>query len=320
MATTTSSIDRGRLLRRTDVLPAAAARTARRVRGPVPARHRRDAARRAELVPGRRPAPDLPQPRRRLAGLGRRRQRVRRLPQRLRRHVRRAREPGDRRGGQARASTQGTHFAAPTDGSIVVAEELRRRFGLPQWRFTNSGTESTMDAVHLARGATGRDLIVKIEGSYHGHHDAVMVSVLPAARGARRRATSPSSVPFGARLPAGDRPSSRAPIPFNDADALERVLDELDGQVAGADPRAGDDEHQRSSRRGRATSSASASCATEHGVDARSSTRSRPARRSRAGGATERFGVTPDVVCLAKAICGGLSGRRDRHDRRARAS
>ena len=73
----------------------------------------------------------------------------------------------------------GTHFAAPTDGSIVVAEELSRRFGLPQWRFTNSGTESTMDAVHLARGATGRDMILKIEGSYHGHHDAVMVSVYP---------------------------------------------------------------------------------------------------------------------------------------------
>ena len=49
---------------------------------------------------------------------------------------------------------RGTHFAAPTDGSIVVAEELVDRFGLPQWRFTNSGTESTMDAVHLARGAT----------------------------------------------------------------------------------------------------------------------------------------------------------------------
>ena len=54
-----------------------------------------------------------------------------------------------------------------------------RRFGLPQWRFTNSGTESTMDAIHLARAATGRDLVLKIEGSYHGHHDAVMVSVRP---------------------------------------------------------------------------------------------------------------------------------------------
>ena len=76
----------------------------------------------------------------------------------------------------------GTHFAAPTDGSIAVAEELADRFGLPQWRFTNSGTESTMDAVHLARGATGRDVILKIEGSYHGHHDAVMVSVYPELR------------------------------------------------------------------------------------------------------------------------------------------
>jgi len=59
----------------------------------------------------------------------------------------------------------GTHFAAPTEGSIVVAEELKRRWGLPQWRFTNSGTESTLDAVHLARGSTGRDVIVKIEGT-----------------------------------------------------------------------------------------------------------------------------------------------------------
>ena len=53
----------------------------------------------------------------------------------------------------------GTHFAAPTEGSIIVAEELRRRWGLPHWRFTNSGTESTMDAVHLVRGATGRDVL-----------------------------------------------------------------------------------------------------------------------------------------------------------------
>ena len=48
---------------------------------------------------------------------------------------------------------EGTHFAAPTEGSIVSAENLVERFGLPQWRFTNSGTESTMAAIHLARGA-----------------------------------------------------------------------------------------------------------------------------------------------------------------------
>src|SRR4051812_9556067 len=71
----------------------------------------------------------------------------------------------------------GTHFAAPTEDAIVVAEELRRRWDLPQWRYTNSGSESTMDAIRIARAYTGRDPIMKIFGSYHGHHDAVMVSI-----------------------------------------------------------------------------------------------------------------------------------------------
>src|SRR5690349_22468390 len=126
---------------------------------------------------------------------------------------------------------EGTHFAAPTEGSIVVAEELRRRWGLPHWRFTNSGTESTMDAIHLARGFTGRDVIVKIEGTYHGHHDAVMVSVKPpaAAMGDRER---PASVPYGLGYPDAMTALTRA-VPFNDADGLERLLTELDGRAAG---------------------------------------------------------------------------------------
>src|SRR6478736_3937676 len=126
---------------------------------------------------------------------------------------------------------QGTHFAAPTQGSITVAEELRRRWGLPHWRFTNSGTESTMDAIHLARGFTGRDVIVKIEGTYHGHHDAVMVSVKPppSAMGDRDR---PASVPYGSGYPEAMTALTRA-VPFNDADALAGLLAELDGEVAG---------------------------------------------------------------------------------------
>ena len=125
----------------------------------------------------------------------------------------------------------GTHFAAPTDGSILVAEELADRFGLPQWRFTNSGTESTMDAVHLARGVTGRDLILKIEGSYHGHHDSVMVSVYPPLEALGDR-DDPRSVPYGAGYPLALTELTRA-VPFNDADALASVLEKLDGQVAG---------------------------------------------------------------------------------------
>jgi glutamate-1-semialdehyde 2,1-aminomutase len=76
---------------------------------------------------------------------------------------------------------RGTHFAQPTEDAIWNSSELARRFGLPLWRFANSGTEATMDAVHLARAITGRDLIIKVEGCYHGHHDSVQVSVLPEA-------------------------------------------------------------------------------------------------------------------------------------------
>jgi len=199
---------------------------------------------------------------------------------------------------------RGTHFAAPTEGSIVVAEELRRRWGLPHWRFTNSGTESTMDAVHLARGATGRDIIVKIEGSYHGHHDAVMVSVKPPPElmGDRER---PNAVPYGLGYPSTTA-SQTQPVPFNDADALERTLADLEGQVAGVilepammninivPPVAGYLERVRE-------------LATAHGV-VLIFDEVKTGAAVAAGGATELFGVTPDVVCLAKAICGGLPG------------
>jgi glutamate-1-semialdehyde 2,1-aminomutase len=198
----------------------------------------------------------------------------------------------------------GTHFAAPTDGSIVVAEELSDRFGLPQWRFTNSGTESTMDAVHLARGTTGRDLILKIEGSYHGHHDAVMVSVYPPLEALGDR-DDPRSVPYGAGYPLALTELTRA-VPFNDAEALASVLDKLEGQVAGLimepammniniiPPRDGYLERVRE-------------LCTQHGVKLIFDEVKTGATIAR-GGATKRFGVTPDMITLAKAICGGYPG------------
>jgi len=71
--------------------------------------------------------------------------------------------------------TRGTHFAQPSERAIDVADLLADRFGLPLWRYMNSGTEATMDAIHLMRAFTGRDLIIKVEGCYHGHHDSVQV-------------------------------------------------------------------------------------------------------------------------------------------------
>ena len=199
---------------------------------------------------------------------------------------------------------EGTHFAAPTAGSIAVSAELARRFGLPQWRFTNSGTESTMDAVHLARGATGRDLILKIEGSYHGHHDAVMVSVYPPleALGAR---DDPVSVPYGGGIPDAVTELTRA-VPFNDAEALASVLEKIGEQVAGlimepammniniVPPRPGYLERVRE-------------LTAAHGIKLIFD-EVKTGCTIAAGGATARFGVTPDMITLAKASCGGYPG------------
>ena len=96
--------------------------------------------------------------------------------------------------------TLGSHFAQPTADVIPVAQALAERFGLPIWRFGNSGTESTMDAIHLMRAVTGRERIIKVEGSYHGHHDAVQWSVYPGVdeMGPVRR---PASIRTGPAIP-----------------------------------------------------------------------------------------------------------------------
>ena len=112
-----------------------------------------------------------------------------------------------------------------------MAEELGNRFGLPVWRFTNSGTEATMDAVHLMRAITGRDLIIKVEGCYHGHHDSVQVSVTPEADD-----IGPADRPVGAPASTGipEAILSLTKIAsFNSVDSVRRLLEENPGQVAG---------------------------------------------------------------------------------------
>ena len=207
----------------------------------------------------------------------------------------------------------GTHFAAVTEDSVVVAEELVQRWGLPKWRFTNSGSESTMDAIRLARAHTGRELVVKMEGSYHGHHDTVMVSIgIDIDDDAVGPADRPNSVPYGGGIPACTV-AQTIPVPFNDADALDARLAELSGQVACVIMEPGmmnigvvlpQDGYLAAVRE----------ITQKHDVllifD-----EVKTGITIAAGGAVERFGVTPDIVTLAKALGRRPAERRDRRQR-----
>jgi glutamate-1-semialdehyde 2,1-aminomutase len=196
----------------------------------------------------------------------------------------------------------GTHFAQPTEDAIVVAEELGRRFGLPLWRFNNSGTEATMDAVHLMRAATGRDRIFKIEGCYHGHHDSVMVSVYNdlGDLGSPNHPDSPAS---GAGLPRAILDLVTV-VPFNDVTALKRLLEEHAGEVAGMilEPvmmNAGIILPEE------AYLARVLDLVHAHGGllafdEIKTGFTAGP------GGVTALSGVTPDLVCLAKALGGGV--------------
>src|SRR3954451_17872886 len=108
---------------------------------------------------------------------------------------------------------RGTHFAGPTEDAIVVAEDLQRRFEMARWRYTNSGCEATMDAIRIARAATGRDTVMKIFGSYHGPHDTVMVSIGVEYDKIGDRENL-ASLPYGAGIPDAVVEMTIA-VPFN---------------------------------------------------------------------------------------------------------
>jgi len=199
--------------------------------------------------------------------------------------------------------TRGTHFAQPTREALAVARELSRRFGLPQWRFANSGTESTMDAVHLMRAITGRDLIIKVEGCYHGHHDSVQVSVYPDAD-EFGPADRPASVPASAGIPRALTDLTII-VGFNDLAAVDRVLGEHPGGVAGmiVEPimmNAGVILPEPGYLAGLRE------LLHAHGAllafdEVKTGLTAGPA------GAIGVTGVTPDIICLAKAIGGGIA-------------
>ena len=126
---------------------------------------------------------------------------------------------------------RGTHFAQPTRDLHAVGDNLVERFGLPLWRFCNSGTEATLEGARLMRANTGRDLIIKIEGTYHGHHDSLMFSVAPdpADMGPREH---PNVVAQAGGIPDVFGELLRV-VPFNDLGAAKKVFEENPGTIAG---------------------------------------------------------------------------------------
>ncbi len=187
------------------------------------------------------------------------------------------------------AVAEGTSYGAPTLGEVEMAEELVARVpGLEMIRLVSSGTEAAMSAIRLARGATGRDKIVKFAGHYHGHADPLL-----AAGGsgvANQGLSGCDGVPDGAV-------ADTIVVPWN-------VVPELDDSIAalavepipanmGLVPaREGFLEELRD-----ACDAAGVLLLFDEVI-----TGFRVAR----GGATERFGVQPDVWCFGKVIGGGL--------------
>lgn len=202
------------------------------------------------------------------------------------------------------AAADGTSFGAPTEREVVFAEALIAAHpALEMVRLCSSGTEATMHAIRLARGHTGRDIIVKIDGHFHGAHDSVLVA-------------AGSGVATFARPGSPGIPAATAgltlTVPFNDVDAIRRHLQAHPVACVIAEPVAGN----------------MGCIAPEPGYwdEVRALTRAHGALlvidevmtgfRLARGGACARLGIDADLVTLGKIVGGGMplaafGGRRE---------
>ena len=199
----------------------------------------------------------------------------------------------------------GTQFGLPTEDAIIMAEHLAEAFKLPQWRFVNSGSEATMDAIRVARGFTGREPIVKMFGSYHGHHDYVMVSLGIADFGDVGPRDAYKSISYGAGIPQSSIDLTVA-VPFNDVENMNKRIERMvaEGNAPAALimepammnlgvvlPEPGFLEGVRAITR-------------KHGIVLIFDEVKTGICTAR-GGAVERWGIVPDMITLGKALAGG---------------
>ena len=205
-----------------------------------------------------------------------------------------------------KAAARGTSFGAPTALETELAELVNAAYpSMELLRFVNSGTEATMSAIRLARGFTGRDVIVKFEGCYHGHADGLLVKA--GSGGATLGVPDSGGVPQ-------DYARNTATLPFNDiaaakeffarrgADVAALIIEPVAGNMGLILPEPGFLEVLREE-----TEKAGALLIFDEVM-----TGFRVAR----GGAQALFGIKPDLTTLGKVIGGGMpvgayGGRRD---------
>jgi glutamate-1-semialdehyde 2,1-aminomutase len=183
-----------------------------------------------------------------------------------------------------------TQFLLPTEASVEVAEELARRYPVPQWQFTLSATQANTEAIRLARAATGRDVIVLFQGHYHGHFEEGLVDLKDGQAAAVQRGLSKGVI-------------GRVRIAqFNDPDTLQAALEPDDVALVLTEPAMTNTIHLLLPEPGwhdglRALTS-------EHGtllaIDETHTHVVGP------GGATGLWQLRPDIVTIGKAVAGGL--------------